>query len=344
MARALDLAASPGVPLGPNPRVGCVLLGPGRYDGRRGLPPRRRPPHAEADALAGAGGPAPGHDRRGHPRALQPHRSHRPVRAGARRRRGRPRGVRAVRHQPGRHRGRRDACARRASTSRPACWPTQARAVNRVWTFAVEHGRPFVTWKFATTLDGRSAAADGTSRWVSSLPARRDTHRLRGAVRRDPGRHRHGAGRRPAAHGPRRGRPGPAPRAAAAARGDGPARRARRPPGARRRGRDRAAAHPRPARGARRPARPRPAARVPRGRPDPRGGLPRAPGSSTRSSATSRRCCSAPGSAPSATWASPTIADALHLDVDRRDHARRRRGHQRPAHHDPRPRPAKETV
>ena len=56
----------------------------------------------------------------------------------------------------------------------------EARTVNPVWTFAVEHGRPFVTWKFATTLDGRSAAADGTSRWVSSRAARLDTHRLRG--------------------------------------------------------------------------------------------------------------------------------------------------------------------
>ena len=55
----------------------------------------------------------------------------------------------------------------------------EARAVNRVWTFAMDHGRPFVTWKFATTLDGRSAAADGTSRWVSSRAARIDTHRLR---------------------------------------------------------------------------------------------------------------------------------------------------------------------
>ena len=55
----------------------------------------------------------------------------------------------------------------------------EARALNRVWTFAIEHGRPFVTWKFATTLDGRSAAADGTSRWVSSPAARLDTHRLR---------------------------------------------------------------------------------------------------------------------------------------------------------------------
>jgi diaminohydroxyphosphoribosylaminopyrimidine deaminase/5-amino-6-(5-phosphoribosylamino)uracil reductase len=55
----------------------------------------------------------------------------------------------------------------------------EARALNRVWTFAVEHGRPFVTWKFATTLDGRSAAADGTSRWVSGRAARLVTHRLR---------------------------------------------------------------------------------------------------------------------------------------------------------------------
>jgi len=54
-----------------------------------------------------------------------------------------------------------------------------ARDLNRMWTFAVEHARPFVTWKFATTLDGRSAAADGTSRWVSSRAARLDTHRLR---------------------------------------------------------------------------------------------------------------------------------------------------------------------
>ncbi len=56
----------------------------------------------------------------------------------------------------------------------------EARVVNRFWTFAVEQGRPFVTWKFAATLDGRSAAADGTSRWVSSAASRTDTHRLRG--------------------------------------------------------------------------------------------------------------------------------------------------------------------
>jgi diaminohydroxyphosphoribosylaminopyrimidine deaminase / 5-amino-6-(5-phosphoribosylamino)uracil reductase len=36
-----------------------------------------------------------------------------------------------------------------------------------------------VTWKYAATLDGRVAAADGTSRWITSEAARLDVHRLR---------------------------------------------------------------------------------------------------------------------------------------------------------------------
>jgi diaminohydroxyphosphoribosylaminopyrimidine deaminase / 5-amino-6-(5-phosphoribosylamino)uracil reductase len=178
MARALALAVSPGVPLGPNPRVGCVLLDDAGATVAEGYHRGAGSLHAEADALVHAG--------------------------------ERARGTTAVvTLEPCAHTGRtgpcaialRDAGVRRVVFAQADPNPVaaggaallreggvdveqgllvdEARAVNRVWTFAVEHGRPFVTWKFATTLDGRSAAADGTSRWVSGRAARLDTHVLR---------------------------------------------------------------------------------------------------------------------------------------------------------------------
>lgn len=178
MTRALVLAASPGVPLGPNPRVGCVLLGPDGEVIAEGFHRGAGSPHAEIDALQRAGAAA----------------------AGA---------TAVVTLEPCNHTGRTGPCSealvaagvRRVVLAQPDPNPVaaggaarlraagvevesgllegDARALNRVWTFAMDQGRPFVTWKFATTLDGRSAAADGTSRWVSSPAARLDTHRLR---------------------------------------------------------------------------------------------------------------------------------------------------------------------
>jgi len=55
-------------------------------------------------------------------------------------------------------------------------------ALNPFWTFAQENARPFVTWKVAATLDGRVAAADGTSRWITGEEARAEVHRLRADV------------------------------------------------------------------------------------------------------------------------------------------------------------------
>jgi diaminohydroxyphosphoribosylaminopyrimidine deaminase/5-amino-6-(5-phosphoribosylamino)uracil reductase len=52
----------------------------------------------------------------------------------------------------------------------------------RAWLHAVRSGRPHVTWKLAATLDGRSAAADGTSRWITGDAARAEVHALRAAV------------------------------------------------------------------------------------------------------------------------------------------------------------------
>ncbi|MEN9752800.1 MAG: bifunctional diaminohydroxyphosphoribosylaminopyrimidine [Actinomycetota bacterium] len=52
----------------------------------------------------------------------------------------------------------------------------------RVWLTAKRNGRPFVTLKWASSLDGRAAAADGTSRWISGPLSRAETHVLRNQV------------------------------------------------------------------------------------------------------------------------------------------------------------------
>jgi diaminohydroxyphosphoribosylaminopyrimidine deaminase / 5-amino-6-(5-phosphoribosylamino)uracil reductase len=49
----------------------------------------------------------------------------------------------------------------------------------REWLHKQRTGLPHVTWKFATSVDGRSAAADGTSQWITSEVARADVHRRR---------------------------------------------------------------------------------------------------------------------------------------------------------------------
>src|SRR5699024_6926692 len=52
----------------------------------------------------------------------------------------------------------------------------------RAWLHFIRTGRPHVTWKYAASLDGRSAAADGSSQWISSAVSRSETHGLRGHV------------------------------------------------------------------------------------------------------------------------------------------------------------------
>jgi diaminohydroxyphosphoribosylaminopyrimidine deaminase/5-amino-6-(5-phosphoribosylamino)uracil reductase len=178
MSRALEIACSPGVPLGPNPRVGCVLLAADGTEIAEGFHRGAGSPHAEAAALAEAGDEARGatavvtlepcnHTGRTGPCAQAL------IEAGV---------CRVVFAQPDPNpvaAGGAEALKAGGVEVRWGLMEPEARAINRAWTFAVERRRPFVTWKFATTLDGRSAAADGTSRWVSSRAARRDTHRLR---------------------------------------------------------------------------------------------------------------------------------------------------------------------
>jgi diaminohydroxyphosphoribosylaminopyrimidine deaminase / 5-amino-6-(5-phosphoribosylamino)uracil reductase len=178
MRRALDLARTPGVPPTPNPRVGCVVLGAdgeivgegfGRGAGRR---------HAEVDALLDAGELARG-------------------------------ATAVVTLEPCNHSGRTGPCsaalvaagvarvvyaqadgnpvARGGATTMRAAGlgveggvlADEAGSVNPEFTASMEMQRPYVTWKLAATLDGRSAAADGTSRWVTGPAARLDVHRQR---------------------------------------------------------------------------------------------------------------------------------------------------------------------
>lgn len=181
MRRALGLAAEigdPGPATYPNPRVGCVLLGAEGSVISEGFHRGPGTPHAEVDALAKAGGAARGatavvtlepcnHTGRTGPcsqalidagvaRVIYAQADPNPVAAGGAER------LKAA-----------------GIDGEQGLYAAESRDLNRVWTRAAELQRPYVTWKFATTLDGRSAAADGTSRWVSSKAARLDTHRLR---------------------------------------------------------------------------------------------------------------------------------------------------------------------
>ena len=182
MRRALELAATPGVPLGPNPRVGCVLLDAEGSEVAQiiaeGYHRGAGTAHAEVAALLEAGQAARG-------------------------------ATAVVTLEPCAHTGRTGPCTEaliaagvsRVVFAQPDPNPLasggeaslraagvdvafgllerEARMLNRAWTFAMEHHRPYVTWKLAVTLDGRSSAADGSSRWITGEPARRDVHRLR---------------------------------------------------------------------------------------------------------------------------------------------------------------------
>jgi diaminohydroxyphosphoribosylaminopyrimidine deaminase/5-amino-6-(5-phosphoribosylamino)uracil reductase len=49
----------------------------------------------------------------------------------------------------------------------------------REWLHKQRTGKPHVTWKFATSIDGRSAAPDGSSQWITGEASRADVHRRR---------------------------------------------------------------------------------------------------------------------------------------------------------------------
>ncbi len=181
MAQALSLAASVHGGVGPNPRVGCVLVDDDGQVVASGAHQGAGTPHAEVVALNRAGERARGTtayvtlEPCNH-HGLTPPCSQALVAAG----------VRAVRYAvadptPVAGGG---AEFLRANGVDASVGPLSEEASDFLepWLFAVGAGRPFVTYKVASTLDGYIAAADGSSRWVTGAQARAWVHRLRATV------------------------------------------------------------------------------------------------------------------------------------------------------------------
>ena len=178
MRRAIALSARALGATAPNPVVGAVVLDASGAVAGEGWHQRAGGPHAEVHALRAAGDRARG-------------------------------GTAVVTLEPCNHTGRTGPCAQAlveagvarvvfavadpsptaaggAATLRAAgievesgLLAAEAEEVNIAWLTSVRRGRPYVRWKYAATLDGRIAAADGTSRWISSAESRADVHRLR---------------------------------------------------------------------------------------------------------------------------------------------------------------------
>ena len=58
----------------------------------------------------------------------------------------------------------------------------EATHSNRAWLTKIIKGRPFITWKVAATLDGKVAAVDGTSKWITNEASRADVQKVRRSV------------------------------------------------------------------------------------------------------------------------------------------------------------------
>ena len=54
-----------------------------------------------------------------------------------------------------------------------------SRFFNRAWLSVIEKKRPLFIWKIAATLDGKTAAADGSSKWITSESSREFVSLLR---------------------------------------------------------------------------------------------------------------------------------------------------------------------
>ena len=177
MGRALALAASVRTRTSPNPWVGCVITtGAERFEGATAPPGG---PHAEAAALAAAGERARGATLYV---TLEPcaHHGRTPPCAEAIAEAGVARVVVPVLDPDPQVSGRGVALLR-ARGVEVEVGPCRAEAAELLAPYLKHRGtgRPWVVLKLAATLDGRIAAPDGTSKWLTGEVARADAHRLR---------------------------------------------------------------------------------------------------------------------------------------------------------------------
>ncbi|WEO78085.1 bifunctional diaminohydroxyphosphoribosylaminopyrimidine deaminase/5-amino-6-(5-phosphoribosylamino)uracil reductase RibD [Cryobacterium sp. SO2] len=181
MRRALQLAGN-GPAEGVNPRVGCVILSPAGDILAEGWHRGAGTCHAEVDALAHLDADAArgttavvtlepcNHTGRTGPCALAL------IEAGV------AHVVYAV-ADPGPHSsGGADRLRAAGVDVTGGVLADEAQAFLADWLVSARLGRPHVTVKWASSLDGRAAAADGSSRWITGPAARQDVHERRAAA------------------------------------------------------------------------------------------------------------------------------------------------------------------
>ncbi len=178
MRRALALAERGRGLTSPNPMVGAVLVRDGQVVGE-GFHAEAGGPHAEIMALAAAGERARGATLYV---TLEPcnHHGRTPPCTRAIRNAGVARVV-AGAVDPNPHVTGGGAGVLRAAGLEVTVGARgdEVRAQSRAFFTAMRRGRPHVTLKSAMTLDGKIAAQDGTSRWITGAEARAEAHRLR---------------------------------------------------------------------------------------------------------------------------------------------------------------------
>ena len=176
MAAAIALSERGRGRTAPNPNVGCIIVRNGHVVGRGWTQPGGRP-HAEAMAIAEAGGDARGASAYV---TLEPcfHQSHRgPSCSHLLREAGIGRVVIATGDPDPRTDGQGAAMLRESGAEvMTGILEVEARTAMAGFFMRQRLGRPHVTLKLATSLDGQIARADGDSQWITGPLARAHTH------------------------------------------------------------------------------------------------------------------------------------------------------------------------